>query len=92
MIAATNRIALIDECASAENATADRTLERQISHQLAESNWPGLKRLAVLVSGGQVTLRGSVASFYEKQIALQACSVLAGIEQLVDAVEVAAVN
>jgi osmotically-inducible protein OsmY len=86
MIAASNRDA------SAEKAAADRTLERQISHQLAGSNRPGLKRLAVLVSGGHVTLRGSVASFYEKQIAIQVCSMLAGLEQLVDAVEVAAVN
>lgn len=78
--------------ASADKAAADRTLERQISNQLAESNRPGLKRLAVLVSGGHVTLRGSVASFYEKQIAIQACCMLAGIERLVDAVEVAAVN
>lgn len=70
----------------------DRDLERQITHQLAGTNRPGLRRLAVKVSGGRVTLRGSVASFYEKQVAIQACRVLAGIDRLVDAVEVAAAN
>jgi osmotically-inducible protein OsmY len=71
---------------------ADRDLERRISHQLAETNRPGLKRLAVKVHGGHVTLRGCVASFYEKQIAIQACRVLTSLDRLVDAVEVAAAN
>jgi hypothetical protein len=31
-----------------------------------------------------------VASFYEKQLAIQACRVLAGSDRLIDAVEVAA--
>jgi osmotically-inducible protein OsmY len=70
----------------------DRDLERQITHQLAETNRPSLRRLAVKVSGGRVTLRGSVASFYEKQVAIQACRVLAGLDRFIDAVEVAAAN
>ena len=41
------------------------------------------------MADGNVTLRGSVASFYEKQIAIQTCRVLAGIERLTDAVDVA---
>jgi osmotically-inducible protein OsmY len=71
---------------------SDRDLERQITHQLAETNRPGLKRLAVKVAGGNVTLRGSVASFYEKQIAIQTCRVLTSLDRLIDAVEVAAAN
>jgi len=70
-------------------ATADSLLALQIAMQLAESNWASLKRLSVNVSGGEVTLRGSVGSFHEKQIAIQACRLLAGIDRLVDAVEVA---
>ena len=87
MIAACESKALTDG-----KPAADRDLERRISHQLAETNRPGLKRLAVKVSGGNVTLRGSVASFYEKQIAFQACRVLTSLDRLIDAVEVAAVN
>jgi osmotically-inducible protein OsmY len=69
---------------------ADRLLECQIANQLAGTNRPGLRRLAVNVADGSVTLRGNVASFYEKQLAIQTCRVLAGIERLIDAVEVAA--
>jgi osmotically-inducible protein OsmY len=73
-------------------ATADRLLASQITMQLAETNRSSLKRLSVNVSAGEVTLRGSVGSFYEKQIAIQACRMLAGIDRLVDAVEVASAN
>lgn len=70
-------------------AVADRVLQGQIASQLAGTNRPGLKRLAVNVDGGSVTLRGSVASFYEKQLAIEACRALADIQRLIDAVEVA---
>jgi osmotically-inducible protein OsmY len=69
---------------------SDRQLQHQIASHLAETKRPGLKRLAVKVDGGNVTLRGRVASFYEKQLAIQTCRMLAGIERLTDAVEVAA--
>jgi len=71
---------------------ADRMLARQISSQLAETNRPSLRRLSVDVRGGSVTLRGHVSSFHEKQIAIQTCRLLAGIDQLIDAMEVAAAN
>ena len=71
-------------------ATADRLLASQIATQLAETNRASLRRLSVNVHAGEVTLRGCVGSFYEKQIAIQACRMLAGIDRLVDAVEVAA--
>jgi osmotically-inducible protein OsmY len=67
---------------------ADRQLERQIACHLAETKRPGLRGIAVKVADGNVTLRGSVASFYEKQIAIQTCRVLAGIERLTDALDV----
>ena len=68
----------------------DGLLARQVSHQLAETKRANLRRLSVDVSGGSVTLRGNVSSFYEKQIAIQVCRALAGIVHLTDAVEVAA--
>jgi osmotically-inducible protein OsmY len=77
---------------AAQPAVADRLLASQIAMHLAETNRASLKRLSVDVDQGAVTLRGSVGTFYEKQIAIQACRMLAGIERLIDAVEVAAVN
>jgi osmotically-inducible protein OsmY len=70
----------------------DRLLAGRIATQLAETNWASLRRLSVDVEAGAVTLRGSVGSFHEKQIAIQACRGLAGIDQLIDAVEVAAAH
>jgi osmotically-inducible protein OsmY len=67
----------------------DRLLENRIAAQLASTRRPGLARLSVDVVAGQVTLRGCVGSFHEKQIAIQVCRVLSGIERLIDAVEVA---
>jgi osmotically-inducible protein OsmY len=69
--------------------STDRQLERAIADQLAETNRQGLRRLDVNVADGNVTLRGRVTSFYEKQLAIQTCRVLAGIDRLIDAVEVA---
>ena len=46
---------------------------------------PTRRRLRVTVSGGRVTLGGSVPSYYDKQIALQSCL---GDGPLVDDVEV----
>jgi osmotically-inducible protein OsmY len=71
-------------------ASADTLLAAQISTQLAETNRASLRRLSVAVRCGEVTLRGSVASFYERQIAIQTCRVAAGIVRVNDAVEVAA--
>ena len=68
----------------------DEVLTSRIIDQLAGTNRASLKRLSVAVRAGEVTLRGRVSSFHEKQIAIQACRVLAGIDRLIDAVEVAA--
>lgn len=73
-------------------AGSDKALERKITSRLADTNRASLKQLAVQVAGGSVTLRGSVASFYEKQIAIQTCRVLAGLDRLIDAGNVAVAN
>jgi len=78
--------------AAQRRSLTDRLLESQIAAQLAETRRPSLQRLSIDVQAGQVTLRGCVGSFYERQIAIQACRVLSGIQQLIDAVEVAAEN
>jgi fumarate hydratase, class II len=48
---------------------------RSVEHDraAAETRRKSLQQLAVDVTGGRVTLSGRVASFYEKQIAIQAC-------------------
>ena len=69
-------------------ASRDDLLASQITTQLAETNRANLKRLAVVVREGAVTLRGYVNSFYEKQIAIEACRMQADLSRLVDDVQV----
>jgi osmotically-inducible protein OsmY len=68
---------------------ADKSLQLRIVSQFAQSHHQALRRLAVEVNEGLVTLRGSVRWFYEKQLAFQHCQAQ-GARQLVDAVEVMA--
>jgi len=74
---------------AAPPTAADYVLADRITTQLAETNRANLRRLSVNVRAGEVTLRGSVSSFYERQIAIQTCRELPGIDRLIDAVEVA---
>jgi osmotically-inducible protein OsmY len=75
-------VCLVDE-------SADRDLERRIMNYLAARHVPGLRHLEVEAEGGTVTLRGTVSSFYEKQLSQQCCRRVAGVVKLIDAVDVA---
>ena len=74
--------------AAAATLSTDRELKQRISEQLAETNRPNLRRLAVVVNAGCVTIRGCVQSFYERQLAIRSCQSLSGVERFIDAVEV----
>lgn len=68
--------------------STDSVLRRKIFAHLAETNRPNLRSLAIQVAEGNVTLRGQVASFYEKQLAIQACRGVLGTGLVTDDVEV----
>jgi osmotically-inducible protein OsmY len=74
---------------TAPYVTKDQDLERRVISYLSARYLPGLRQLQVSVQEGTVTLRGSVKSFYEKQIAIHSCQRVAGVRKLVDAVDVA---
>ncbi len=67
----------------------DRDLERRVSAFLAGRNVPALRRLYVRSSQGVVTLRGHVATFYEKQLGGSVARRVAGVVQLIDDINVA---
>ena len=67
---------------------ADRDLERRVMNYLTGRHVPALRRLEVQAAGGTVTLRGTVGSFYEKQLSQQCCRRVAGVLNLIDAVDV----
>jgi osmotically-inducible protein OsmY len=67
---------------------ADRDLERRVTSFLAARHVPGLRKLAVQATGGVVTVSGRVLTFYEKQLANQCCRRVAGVLELINAVDV----
>jgi osmotically-inducible protein OsmY len=67
---------------------ADRDLEQRVINYLSGRHIPSLRRLAVDVNNGTVTLRGRVQSFYEKQLSQACCKRVAGVIHFVDRVDV----
>ena len=68
--------------------TADLDLQRRVANFLMGRQMPGLRHLEVEAHAGVVTLRGKVYTFYEKQLCNQCCRRVAGVLQLVNAVDV----
>jgi hypothetical protein len=72
-----------------DGADADSDLQRRVKSYLRERHMPNLRNLQVEAQGGVVTLRGTVNSFYEKQLSQQCCRRVAGVVKLIDAIDVA---
>jgi osmotically-inducible protein OsmY len=70
--------------------SADRDLERRVLSFLHGWQRPGLRNVEVQAAGGTVTLRGTVNSYYEKQLSQQCCRRVAGVVKLIDAISVSA--
>lgn len=73
---------------TAGNHASDLDLERRVANYLDGRFMPSLRRLAIEADGGIITMRGEVSSFYEKQIALHCCRRVAGVRELIDAIDV----
>ena len=72
--------------------SADRDLQRRVVAYLAGRHVPSLRNLQVEVLNGRVTLRGRVRTFYEKQLGQHSARRVAGVVQLVDAIDVAVLH
>lgn len=68
----------------------DRDLERRVIQFLLSKHRPGLRQLEVSAQQGTVVVRGTVRSFYEKQMCHDICRRVAGVIRLVDEIEVGA--
>jgi osmotically-inducible protein OsmY len=80
---------MMQRLATLQTDFEDRDLERRVVNYLAGRHVPGLRHLSVQARAGTVTLRGRVQTFYEKQLCQDCCRRVAGVVQLVDAVDVA---
>jgi osmotically-inducible protein OsmY len=75
-------------CIEQLRSDCDHDLRRRVVNYLVGRQVPSLRRIDVRATGGTVTLRGVVRSFYHKQLCLHCCRRVAGVRQLVDEVEV----
>ncbi|MFM7115480.1 MAG: BON domain-containing protein [Planctomycetota bacterium] len=66
----------------------DDDLRKRIESFLRSRHFSALRNLEVSVAGGVATLKGEVGSFYEKQVALDACRRVAGVLCTVDQMQV----
>src|SRR3954451_23299681 len=67
---------------------SDLDLARRVTTFLSTRHRPGLRSLEIEARNGVVTLRGSVSTFYEKQLSAQLAGRVAGVIRLVDHVVV----
>ncbi|MGA2059025.1 MAG: BON domain-containing protein [Thermoguttaceae bacterium] len=66
--------------------SADSDLERRVATFLAGQHRYALRLLEVEARSGVVTIRGSVSTFYEKQLSAELVRRVAGVIRLVDEV------
>lgn len=66
---------------------SDLDLKRRVELFLQEKGGSSLPRLSITVEDGQVMLRGTVRSFYERQLCL-CCQHVAGVLRVVDELKV----
>lgn len=70
---------------------SDRDMEHLVTRRLLNRNVSALRQVVVRADSGTITLRGTVTSFYQKQLCIQACRAVPGVVALVDEVEVASI-
>lgn len=75
-------------CADQNPMDDDRDLKRRVCNYLFERSVPALRRVAVEACQGQITFRGRVGTFYEKQLLLNCYRAVPGVIGIVDHVDV----
>ena len=67
---------------------SDDDIRMRVSRFLSSRHFSGFRNISVNVRHGEVTLTGTVCSFYEKQVALTSCRRVAGVLNMVDKIVV----
>lgn len=63
-------------------------LQRRILNFLHHRGVGSVRKISVDVDGGVVTLRGTVSTFYERQICISCCEHVSGVLRLIDKLNV----
>ncbi|QEG23450.1 BON domain-containing protein [Mariniblastus fucicola] len=70
-------------------AYRDEDITKRVRDFLARQHFPALQELEIETARGELTVRGEVLSFYEKQIAMSICQRVPGVRVFVDEILVA---
>ena len=66
----------------------DEDLKRRVLDYLLGHKLPTLQAIEVESASGDVTLRGKVSSFYQRQLCINCCRRVAGVLRLIDEIQV----
>lgn len=67
---------------------ADQDLETRVTAALYHHHGIPMSRIRVSADGGTVTLRGTVTSYYQRQLCLECGRRVAGVLKLIDQIQV----
>lgn len=67
---------------------SNSSLKEAVKNRLKGSAYPSMRRLECEVDDGVLILSGRVPTFFEKQVAQETLAGLAGINQIINCVEV----
>jgi osmotically-inducible protein OsmY len=74
--------------APSASRVADRVLQSRVTNHLFGQHIPNLRKVDVKARQGVVTLRGRVNFFHQKQLCLNCCLRVAGVQRIEDRIEV----
>jgi osmotically-inducible protein OsmY len=74
--------------APTDSKAADRDLQVRVSNYLFGQHISDLRHVGVEARRGVVTLRGRVHTFHQKQLCLNCCQRVAGVQHIDDQIEV----
>ena len=73
---------------SLSDKSTDLDVKRRITNLLVQRNAAAFRKIDIEVIGGTVILRGTVNSFYERQLCLACSQQVSGVLKLVDEIQV----
>ncbi|MEM7454835.1 MAG: BON domain-containing protein [Planctomycetota bacterium] len=71
---------------------SDDDIRKRVLRFLSSRHFSTFRNIDVIVRHGEVTLTGTVCSFYEKQVALTSCRRVAGVLDMVDCIVVESIE
>jgi len=77
---------------STQRVTPDGNLLKQVRQALVATGYPELQQVRVHVDGNDVALRGTVTTYYQKQLAQEAAMHIDGVESVSNGIVIAGLS